>query len=866
MSSMRLACALGGWLGTVVGAEAATPQPITAEEAQQWIRYTVPLPKQIEITHELVVRGDRVAIVFDSGAGPLVEQAAHELREVLSGSPQLFEVSNPAFTIALQVGGPEADPLAAYPKSDQACLIQSDPVQETLDVIALAPHGVYYGSKTIQQLINGRDPGTQVTIPILTVTDWPDMADRGLWGVDASYHLRWLSDRKMNYQEQTCGVGVDAYGQMTCSASGYKAYLFNDGPTYGINPVPAVAHLDSMASRGVFDAYPDLYARGANADPEAACYSRPQIIDVLGGWILCCAQLNNVSEVDVWMSENLDGTGCRCTDYGCAYGNRDLLELQAILDGWELAKQTFPDLKLRVLTSEETRDSNPEILAMLPDGVTLWYYESILTYNTRETPIVPDYLEAAAANGQRVGICPNLSPAIIGGVVEPFTGADFVHYRMNEFVSKGLSGLLGYPKPRVTYYPFNVEAAAEWTWNAGGRTPHEFALSWAVREGLSDPELFAQWSDTLGPVAWDVYGSDWPEDEVRNILPTTAEQVVSDTLPPLGDVLGGRFPKPWGDIKTLAQLDGDVADASAAVAMANQMGISEFVQESLAVQGYIDSLKGLYELGKLVSWDGIAPEDHEAANTYYQMYVEGLAQARDSIDAWEDTLPNGGSLTGATVALLDSMIDEMQDAIDACPADDNKLLPGTCGCEAPDVDTDGDELVDCNDNCPLVANSDQLDGDNDEVGDACDNCPNTANADQLDMDDDGEGDVCDLDVDGDGANNVDDNCPLTSNADQVDADGDNVGDVCDSCAGTVPGAPVDDSGCPPYAAGDFLGDGDVDLEDYGTFLYCYNGPNKPYPIPGCYVSDFDADGDVDLADYAELLQCYNGPGRPAGCY
>lgn len=56
-------------------------------------------------------------------------------------------------------------------------------------------------------------------------------------------------------------------------------------------------------------------------------------------------------------------------------------------------------------------------------------------------------------------------------------------------------------------------------------------------------------------------------------------------------------------------------------------------------------------------------------------------------------------------------------------------------------DTDGDDVFDYLDNCPLARN-DQTDTDGDGVGDACDNCAAVSNADQADSDVDGVGDAC----------------------------------------------------------------------------------------------------------------------------
>lgn len=109
-----------------------------------------------------------------------------------------------------------------------------------------------------------------------------------------------------------------------------------------------------------------------------------------------------------------------------------------------------------------------------------------------------------------------------------------------------------------------------------------------------------------------------------------------------------------------------------------------------------------------------------------------------------------------------------------------------------DEDTDGDGIINGDDNCPLSYNSDQADMDNDGSGDICDididgddvnndldNCSMTFNPDQEDLDADGIGDLCDIDMDGDGVNNDVDNCPLVVNSDQEDSNSNGIGDACD---------------------------------------------------------------------------------------
>lgn len=162
--------------------------------------------------------------------------------------------------------------------------------------------------------------------------------------------------------------------------------------------------------------------------------------------------------------------------------------------------------------------------------------------------------------------------------------------------------------------------------------------------------------------------------------------------------------------------------------------------------------------------------------------------------------------------------DEIGDACDNCPTlsnpdqenSDNDTLGDSC-----DADDDNDGILDdgngsgtigdnpcidnntieCDDNCQLILNPDQVNSDTDTFGNACDNCPFDKNPSQADMDADDVGDACDnclfdnntsqTDADKDGVGDVCDNCLDTYNPDQADADGNDIGDACDAPSSTT---------------------------------------------------------------------------------
>ena len=157
-------------------------------------------------------------------------------------------------------------------------------------------------------------------------------------------------------------------------------------------------------------------------------------------------------------------------------------------------------------------------------------------------------------------------------------------------------------------------------------------------------------------------------------------------------------------------------------------------------------------------------------------------------------------------------------------------------------DSDGDGILDADDNCPTVFNpirpldnGEQGDADGDDLGDVCDPCP-------LDADTEDCTTFNPNDSDGDGVDNLDDNCPMIANDQQEDGDTDGKGDVCDPCPMfSNPG----DAGCPASVedikTADIIGDRVSIDGDLVVTAVAYNGfwaqldQDTPMPFSGFFV-------------------------------
>ena len=145
---------------------------------------------------------------------------------------------------------------------------------------------------------------------------------------------------------------------------------------------------------------------------------------------------------------------------------------------------------------------------------------------------------------------------------------------------------------------------------------------------------------------------------------------------------------------------------------------------------------------------------------------------------------------------IDTDGDGVPDCNDDCPNDVNKAAPGQCGCGAADTDRDLDGTADCVDGCPDdnskitagicgcgVADTDT---DGDGTADCYDSCPNDANKTAAGQCGCG---IADTDSDGDGTANCNDQCPNDQNKTAPgecgcgvgDSDGDGIEDCNDNC-------------------------------------------------------------------------------------
>jgi len=605
------------------------PQPVSEAEQARWIQHVIPLPKQIRIERKIRIPGSRVSVRTREGAGQLEQEAARRLRQLLrsKGGPQS---GAPTFEILVgvcdrqgrigHVQVPDARRLLELPNREQAYVIE--PLgDDVLALTALDERGVFYAAETLYELIERKfRRGGELTLPLAHVLDWPDLAERGEWGGSSTRDIEWLASQKMNLVEAHVRLRVTPEGKATAEID---PELLQRGRLNALKVVPIITHLDQLQRTGIYDVYPELMGKGTSAKGRnviAPCFSQPKMGEIIADWIKALAAYEGVTDICAWLSEMHVQCGCE----ECQKAGQYVLEARALVNGWRQAVKEHPNVRLRILLTQGSYDTNDKVLAEVPPEVGVTYYHGGLTYNSSRDPMIYPLLEDYAAKGRWLGCYPQLTAS--WRIVCPWSGPQFIKYRMTEFVNKGLKCLCGYATPDNRLYDFNVTAAAEWSWNAHGRTEKQFAEAWAIRRRIKRPEQVAQWAVMLGPVGWDVYGSGVPYPQ---FFGRAAKLVKDRERPVLGEGAFRYFP-------SVEHIEQDIATCEKALSIARQVNEPKLIAESEVIGGYVKMLREVYTIADLVSTESKPSDDtRRRLQDAMSRLVEAEMQTTAALKAWE---------------------------------------------------------------------------------------------------------------------------------------------------------------------------------------------------------------------------------------
>jgi len=641
----------------------------------EWRERVIPQPR--EMTVQGSVKASASTISMELAATNAVQ--AETIRQVMQpwaqGKPGEAKVKI-AFVLLDDARVPEAlrKRLEACPNRDQAYAITAqapaDKGKLALMVAAPTAVGLLYGAQTLSQLTApaGKEKGaTEREVPIVEIVDWPNMRGRGEWGSNVAADMDWYSRWKMNWVNTSAGCHFDPNTGAPLITS-VKAEQISHAATFGINLVPFIPHMGdsiyggNMAVLGKCrdnPAYKHLAPMIATPDPKkpfdpnpgypgpGLCFSSPVTADVFTEWLRQTVKISYPYHKDtmIWLTEVEHTPCCYCKE--CAGKSRFELETAMCLKIFDRVKREYPGLFMYVCLTQASYPFNDKIIAKVKDrkDVGLVYYSGSLTYISDYKPMIYPLLTDYAQSGRRLGVYPQVTPNWY--TVFPWTAPQFIHFRATEFVDKHLDNICGYAVPDKKYYDFNMKALAEWLWNAKGRTPVEFARTYALQQGSADPDLYAQWSLKAGEAGWALAESDFikymAEDPLlvfRGMQSFITRSGITSVADFRADLWGMKpFVTPQGITtnQLFARIRSQLETAQEAVALARRLGLPEAEDESEACYAAMRAACLYEELSGIITGRNSAASRAELAQK-----LDGMDECahiiRTRVFSWADRI------------------------------------------------------------------------------------------------------------------------------------------------------------------------------------------------------------------------------------
>lgn len=591
-------------------------------EEKQWLRHLLPLPHEISIKEKVNMNPKNVSIRLRKGAGDIERNAANELKKIFkekTGTDTIggeFEIIIGTFDDNgnldnIKISG--SDKLKDLPNNDQAYIIQ--PLEKNkLLLTGFNEKGVWYATRTLFQLLEWKLIKDSVTIPLVSVLDWPDFAERGLWNMPVEW-LPWLASIKMNYWQTPAGAVVEIKRDVPIEVMIQKRDLIPEAQLQGFRCLPYFYHLNFLNTHGllhVFKAYPELAGVGDGAlagryfahkqgdQNRVPCASNPLLVKFIKDLMSGIAS-QGFNEMICWLSERPAQCECKnCTEIG-----QFVLEARACVEAWRQVRKTYPDFLIRLALSTTTTGRNYRILAETPPEIKIM--RACATGLERVSNIPRDLfknplLDNYASLGRWIGSFD--VPITANGNVEtpefkvPESSAHRIKYYLGQLLSRNYkcaTGMKAWHRMGKEICGFNINAHAEWSWNYNGRNEREFAIVWATRQGYENPEAVGDWSDLMGPLEFDVYDSDFPTCYSWGI---SFSMVKERKRPYLGEGIFRYYRDPQ-------DFDKKIIVCNKALQIADKFNDKYLASETKVVLSYIELAKNIYEIAELVATDDI---------------------------------------------------------------------------------------------------------------------------------------------------------------------------------------------------------------------------------------------------------------------
>jgi len=644
-------------------ARGADSAPLSHEEAARWVRWLLPLPHEIRLERKVALTRGRIAVALRPGAGPREQQAAEEISSLLGAAE-----SKPLFTILVGIQEtawrrgalPEArrKRLESLPNRDQAYAIL--PAGDSaLLLTAIDGKGVYYAARTLCQFLEPSAGQRNVDVPLAEITDWPDIEERGLWNFPSpASWAPWMASLKLNYGKMS-NTQLKTVERGRKNGVVIEKSLYDLARRQAMRYMPYLIHMNFLDSSGLFRAYPELAGRGDEAlagryfahksgsQHRVPFAAHPQFQKIIEEWLEDMAA-QGVDEVSCWLSERpAEDQRPETTALG-----QSVLEARALVNGWREVRKRYPAFRIRLFLSTVTTERDYRVVAEAPPEVRI--ERACATALERVTHLPRDLfryplLDQYAAEGRWIASydVPLGANARVD-TPEYMLPQTSVHrlrdylVQLSERRYRGAYGMLAWAEKARETYGFTTAGLAEYAWNLNGRDTREFAIAWATRERMENPEAFGEWAETLGPVEFDVYDSDFP---VAYSWGKFVRLIRERRRPYLGEGVFRYYTSPRDFSEKIAACD-------RAMAIAERFRNPYFADETRILRSYVRLAHALYEIAEQVSTDSL---ETLAAQQKLRQSLRGLQAAAEentgAIRTWRtrlgpadwDRSPNAGS-------------------------------------------------------------------------------------------------------------------------------------------------------------------------------------------------------------------------------